>query len=130
MYLGVEIAAGLLILGIYREAGQYFGRTWSLWLVSISFLASPFWFNPLTFEWNIVTSDYGLWIRWMRGTCGGATKSWSMWYNEENAFYQKLLFSSKLFFLLKAALLLQREVSLQFNPNIPVHWTSSYIPIL
>ena len=78
----------------------------------------------------MVTSDYGLWIRWMRGTCGGATKSWSMWYNEENGFYQKLLFSSKLFFLLKAALLLQREVSLQFNPNIPVHWTSSYIPIL
>jgi callose synthase len=41
----------------------------------------------------------------MRGTSGGATKSWSMWYNEENGFYQKLLFSSKLFFLLKATLL-------------------------
>jgi callose synthase len=106
LYLGVELAAGLIIMGIYTEAGQYFGRTWSLWLASISFLASPFWFNPLTFEWNIVTSDYELWIRWMRGTSGGATKSWSMWYNEENAFYKKLMFSSKLLFLVKAALLL------------------------
>jgi callose synthase len=106
LYLGVELAAGLIIMGIYTEAGQYFGRTWSLWLASISFLASPFWFNPLTFEWNIVTSDYELWIRWMRGTSGGGTKSWSMWYNEENAFYKKLMFSSKLLFLVKAALLL------------------------
>jgi callose synthase len=76
-----------------------------LWLASISFIASPFWFNPLTFDWNMVTSDYGVWVRWMRGTSGGASKSWSMWYNEENAFYSKLLFSSKLLFILKAALL-------------------------
>ncbi|KAG7363584.1 1,3-beta-glucan synthase component-domain containing protein [Nitzschia inconspicua] len=105
LYLGVELAAGLLVMGIYTDAGQYFGRTWSLWLASISFLASPFWFNPLTFEWNVVTADYALWIRWMRGTSGGAAKSWSMWYNEENAFYKKLMFSSKFLFLVKAALL-------------------------
>jgi callose synthase len=105
LYLGVELAAGLIIMGIYTDAGQYFGRTWSLWLASISFIASPFWFNPLTFDWNMVTSDYGVWVRWIRGTSGGASKSWSMWYNEENAFYSKLLFSSKLLFILKAALL-------------------------
>ncbi len=105
LYLGVELAAGLIVMGIYTDAHQYFGRTWSLWLASISFLASPFWFNPLTFDWNVVVSDYGLWVRWMRGTSGGATKSWSMWYNEENAFYKKLLFTSKIPFIIKAALL-------------------------
>jgi callose synthase len=105
LYLGVELAAGLIVMGIYTDAGQYFGRTWSLWLASISFLASPFWFNPLTFDWNVVVSDYCLWVRWMRGTSGGATKSWSMWYNEENAFYKKLLFTSKITFIIKAALL-------------------------
>lgn len=105
LYLGVELAAGLIVMGVYTDAGQYFGRTWSLWLASISFLASPFWFNPLTFDWNVVVSDYDLWVRWMRGTSGGATKSWSMWYNEENAFYKKLLFTSKIAFIIKAALL-------------------------
>ena len=77
LYLGVELAAGLVMMGAYTDAGQYFGRTWSLWLASISFLASPFWFNPLTFDWNTVCNDYDLWIRWMRGTSGGSSKSWS-----------------------------------------------------
>uniref|UniRef100_A0A7S4EG16 1,3-beta-glucan synthase n=1 Tax=Pseudo-nitzschia australis TaxID=44445 RepID=A0A7S4EG16_9STRA len=105
LYLGVELAAGLIVMGIFSDAGQYFGRTWSLWLASISFLASPFWFNPLTFEWNTVITDYGLWVRWIRGTSGGSTKSWSMWYNEENAYYKGLPFTSKCIFMVKAAIL-------------------------
>lgn len=104
LYLGVELAAGLLLMGVYSDAKQYFGRTWSLWLASISFLASPFWFNPLTFDWNVVTNDYDLWLRWMRGTSGGSSKSWAMWWNEENAFYKSLPLSSKMMFIVKAAL--------------------------
>ena len=104
LYLGVELAAGLILMGAYTDAGQYFGRTWSLWLASISFLASPFWFNPLTFDWNTVCNDYDLWIRWMRGTSGGSSKSWSMWWNEENAYYKKLKVPSKMLFVVKASL--------------------------
>jgi callose synthase len=106
LYLGVEVAAGLILMGIYTKAGQYGGRTWSLWLASASFLCSPFWFNPLTFDWNVVASDYGLWLKWIRGTSGGANKSWSLWYNDENSFWRKLPFASKTFYLLKAALYL------------------------
>jgi len=106
LYLGVELAAGLILMGLYTDAGQYFGRTWSLWLASISFLASPFWFNPLTFDWNVVSNDYALWLRWIQGTSGGANKSWSMWWNEENAFYKNMPLTSKLFFVLKTALYL------------------------
>eukprot|EP00531_Pseudo-nitzschia_arenysensis_P008982 CAMPEP_0116126230 /NCGR_PEP_ID=MMETSP0329-20121206/6225_1 /TAXON_ID=697910 /ORGANISM="Pseudo-nitzschia arenysensis, Strain B593" /LENGTH=2134 /DNA_ID=CAMNT_0003620307 /DNA_START=237 /DNA_END=6641 /DNA_ORIENTATION=- len=104
LYLGVELAAGLIVMGIFTEAGQYIGRTWSLWLASISFLASPFWFNPLTFDWKTVVTDYGLWVRWMKGTSGGSTKSWSMWYNEENAYYKNLPFSSKCIYFIKASI--------------------------
>jgi callose synthase len=106
LYLGVELAAGLILMGVYSDAGQYLGRSWSLWLASISFLWSPFWFNPLTFDWDVVSNDYLLWLRWMRGNSGGAGKSWSMWWNEENAFYKKMPLVSKLFFLIKAALYL------------------------
>ena len=105
LYLGVELAAGLIVMAIFTEAGQYWGRTWSLWLASGSFLASPFWFNPLTFDWNTVVTDYGLWVRWMKGTSGGATKSWSMWYNEENSYYKNLPFASKSIYITKAAIL-------------------------
>jgi callose synthase len=104
LYLGVELAAGLILMGVYTDAGQYFGRTWSMWLASLSFLASPFWFNPLTFDWNVVTSDYDIWLRWMRCSTGGAAKSWSMWWVEENSFYKKMPLMSKSLYIIKAAL--------------------------
>lgn len=105
LYLGVELAAGLIMMGIFTQAGQYGGRTWSLWLASSSFIISPFWFNPLTLDWKVVVTDYELWVRWMRGTSGGSSKSWSMWYNEENAYYKKLPFTTKYFFFVKVAIL-------------------------
>jgi callose synthase len=104
LYLGIELGAGLILMGLYSDAGQYFGRTWSLWLASISFLASPFWFNPLTFDWNVCSNDYSLWLRWMRCPSGGAAKSWSMWWNEEYAHYKKMGLTSKSFVVIKAAL--------------------------
>jgi callose synthase len=104
LYLGVELGAGLILMGIYSNAKQYFGRSWSLWLASLSFLASPFWFNPLTLEWSVVCNDYEIWLKWIRGTSGGSPKSWSMWWNEENAFYKGIPLMSKLFFLTKSVL--------------------------
>lgn len=106
LYLGVELAAGLILMGVYTHAKQYFGRTWSLWLAAASFLCSPFWFNPLTFDWSVVTNDYDLWLKWMNGSSGGSSKSWSMWYNEENAFYKGMPIASKLLYVLKCAVYL------------------------
>lgn len=106
LYLGIELAAGLILMGVYTEAGQYIGRTWSLWLASASFLCSPFWFNPLTFDWAVVTTDYDLWLKWIRGSSGGSTKSWSMWYNEEFSYYKGMPIVSKVVYLIKASLYL------------------------
>ena len=104
LYLGVEMAAGLIVMGIFTEAGQYVGRTWSLWLASLSFLASPFWFNPLTFEWNVVVTDYKSYLGWMGGTTGGPLKSWSQWWNDENSHYKTMTLSSKMFSVVKSVL--------------------------
>lgn len=106
LYLGVELGACLILLAIFSDAGQYAGRTWSLWLASISFLASPFWFNPLSFDWNTVASDYSKFLTWMSGVSGGGAKSWSIWWREENAFYKSLQFSSKLVYIIKASVYL------------------------
>mmetsp|Transcript_21042 Transcript_21042/g.51779 ORF Transcript_21042/g.51779 Transcript_21042/m.51779 type:complete len:2128 (-) Transcript_21042:168-6551(-) len=106
LYLGIELGAGLILMGLNSDAGQYFGRTWSLWLASVSFLASPFWFNPLTFDWNVCSNDYMLWLRWMQCSSGGASKSWSMWWNEENAHFKKMALTSKILYLIKAVLFL------------------------
>jgi callose synthase len=60
-YLGFELVIALTIMLFMSAAKQYFGRTWSLWLACISFLFAPFWFNPLSFEWNKVVDDYKRW---------------------------------------------------------------------
>jgi len=104
LYLGVELGAGLIIMGVFSVAKQYFGRTWSLWLASMSFLASPFWFNPLSFEWNVVVNDYKKYLNWMGGTSGGPSKSWSMWWTDDNSYFKGMTLTSKLFYVVKAGL--------------------------
>ena len=113
LYLGVEMAAGLILMGVYTDAGQYGGRTWSMWLASLSFLISPFIFNPLTFDSKMVLSDYETYLRWMKGSTGGPIKSWSMWWKEENAYYKKLSFTSKLVNVGKAAVWVLIGVGIQ-----------------
>lgn len=57
----------------------------------------PFWFNPVSFEWNKIIEDYQLFIRWMTETAGGtAEQSWESWWKEENSFYKNLSLSWKL----------------------------------
>merc|ERR1712087_98170 len=50
--------------------------------------------------------DYVKWITWMRGVSGGANRSWSIWWSEENAHYKKMPFASKIWFIIKSALFL------------------------
>jgi len=134
IYLGVELGMGLILMGVYTEAGQYFGRTWSLWLASISFLASPFWFNPLSFEWPVVTSDYDQFIRWMSGKTGDASKSWSVWWSQENSFYSSLPLSSKIFVSLKSVLYLLIAIGIQesnlFKKDISLYKPMVSVPVV
>jgi len=129
LYLGVELGMGLILMAVYTEAGQYFGRTWSLWLASISFLASPFWFNPLSFEWPVVTSDYDLFLRWMGGKSGDASKSWSVWWSQENSFYASMPVSSKIFVSLKSILYLFIAAGIR-NSNLFKKDISLYKPMV
>jgi len=55
----------------------------------------PFWFNPVTFEWNKLQEDYSQWLRWMEETGGSAEASWAVWWREENSFYKDLSVSWK-----------------------------------
>lgn len=51
LYSGFELLWGLLLLsylGVSR--GSVVRTTWSIWLVVLSWLFAPFWFNPLAFD--------------------------------------------------------------------------------
>lgn len=96
IYLGVEIMMSLIFYGIFTVSKQYFGLTWSLWLVVISFTLGPFWFNPLSFESPKVLEDYAAWTQWMDEAGGRSEQSWSTWWKEENAYIRELSFSWKI----------------------------------
>lgn len=104
LYGGLEIAAALILYAYYTKSLQYFALTWSLWLVVLSWCSSPFWFNPLAFEWREASEDVSLWLRWMKGDGGNATQSWETWFREENVYFNKLKLSSKLMVACKGVL--------------------------
>ena len=59
---------------------QYASTTWSTWLVSVSLLWSPFWFNPGTFVIEKCTNDYRAWRLWMADIADSTSSdSWSNW---------------------------------------------------
>jgi hypothetical protein len=90
---GFEVMCLLIIFTIYTKSKQYFGLTWSLWLIVLSFLLGPFWFNPVSFEWSKVIQDYRLWMTWMLEPGGRPEQSWLLWWKEDNAFFKKMSLS-------------------------------------
>jgi callose synthase len=104
LYAGVEIAIGLILYFLFTVGEQYVSMTWSLWLVVASWYLSPFWFNPLAFEWSDVVEDLAVWMRWMRGDGGNANQSWEAWFKEENAYFVTLRPWSKICVTLKGVL--------------------------
>ena len=99
IYLGFDLLVALILLGLYTTSTQYAGLTWSVWLAAVSFVIGPFWFNPITFEWEKVKEDYVKWQRWMEEKGGSSEQSWDTWWKEENSFYGKTDYSWKVFLL-------------------------------
>ncbi|TDH64861.1 hypothetical protein CCR75_001558 [Bremia lactucae] len=104
LYAAVEIAFGLTLYYKFTIGFQFFELTWSLWLVFISWYWSPFWFNPLAFEWSDVVEDFRLWFKWMRGDGGNPEQSWAAWFKEENAYFSTLRPWSKACITMKGGL--------------------------
>jgi len=105
IYLGFELMVALILFSMYTKSKQYFGLTWSLWLTVVAFLMGPFWFNPLSFEWNRIQDDYMLWMSWMAEIGGSSEQSWDAWWREENNFYHKLSSTWKIFLIVQKCLL-------------------------
>jgi len=104
IYLGFDLLIALLVLAVYSKTTQYYALTWSLWMAVASFLIGPFWFNPITFEWDKVIVDYVKWSRWMAETGGSSEQSWETWWKEENEFYKRTTLSWKLFLVMQKSL--------------------------
>mgnify|MGYP001964173729 CR=1 FL=1 len=99
IYLGFELMIALCLFKHYSVTHQYIGLTWCLWLVIISFLFGPFWFNPLSFEASKVCEDYTKWQVWMNETGGTSDQSWEIWFKEETEYIKRMSLSWRIFLI-------------------------------
>ena len=119
LYLGLEMIAALILFACFTDVGQYVGRTWSLWFAALAFLYAPFWFNPMSFEWERVREDLVTFEAWMRTTGGSATNSWETWWKEENKWVKELKdVSARLYLVSRSSIWLMVATGLLYKPIV------------
>ncbi|KAL8034672.1 hypothetical protein ABFX02_12G044200 [Erythranthe guttata] len=95
----------MILLIVYHAYGTatpnskaYLFLTFSMWFLVISWLFSPFLFNPSGFEWQKIVEDLEDWTKWISNHGGigvPATKSWESWWDEEQEHLQYTGFSGR-----------------------------------
>ncbi|XP_049933320.1 callose synthase 5-like [Nymphaea colorata] len=92
---GLELMILLLVYGSYgptsSDPNAYVLLSFSMWFLVVSWLFSPFLFNPSGFEWQKVVDDWDDWTKWIssRGGIGvPGDKSWESWWEEEQEHLQ------------------------------------------
>ena len=106
IYLGVEILGALAVFASYTTTGQFWGHAWSMFVAAMAFVWTPYWFNPLAFNWQAVTSDYFQWLQWINSEGGTAAHSWPSWWREEKGYMTRLRAPEKATVLARALLYL------------------------
>lgn len=87
---GLELMILLVVYEVYghsyRSSALYLFVTMSMWFLVVSWLFTPFIFNPSGFEWEKTVDDWTDWKKWMgnRGGIGIAVdRSWESWWETE-----------------------------------------------
>ena len=55
IYLGIELLGALAVFGLNTKTRQFWGHGWSMFVAAMSFVWTPYWFNPLAFNWSSVS---------------------------------------------------------------------------
>ena len=108
--------------------------TYSTWFMAVTWLFTPFLFNPAGFAWQKIVEDWADWNRWMRNQGGIGVqpeKSWESWWNAENAHLRHSVLSSRIlevllslrFFIYQYGLVYHLNIS-QDNKNFLVYLLS------
>eukprot|EP00656_Telonema_subtile_P010508 TRINITY_DN15076_c0_g2_i5.p1 TRINITY_DN15076_c0_g2~~TRINITY_DN15076_c0_g2_i5.p1 ORF type:complete len:326 (-),score=74.60 TRINITY_DN15076_c0_g2_i5:185-1162(-) len=83
----VELMFLLILWASYAEwDNSYFlAFTWSIWLIFISWVFAPFFFNPLGFVWQKTVMNGSLWWGWIKRYSMDPESSWVAWWKLELA---------------------------------------------
>lgn len=89
---GFELTFLLIVYNLFRKSYEdgvaYLMATFSTWFMALTWLFTPFLFNPMGFAWKKIVEDWADWNFWMKNPGGIGVqpdKSWESWWNSENA---------------------------------------------
>jgi hypothetical protein len=77
-----------------------------MFVAAMAFVWTPYWFNPLAFNWQAVRSDYAAWLLWISSDGGTAAHSWPSWWREEKGYMVRLRLAEKGTVLVRAVVYL------------------------
>ncbi|XP_012703765.1 putative callose synthase 8 isoform X3 [Setaria italica] len=135
---GFELVFLLIVYHIFRRSYVssvvHVMITYSTWFMAVTWLFTPFLFNPAGFAWQKIVDDWADWNRWMRNQGGIGVqpeKSWESWWNAENAHLRHSVLSSRIlevllslrFFIYQYGLVYHLNIS-QDNKNFLVYLLS------
>jgi callose synthase len=135
---GFELVFLLIVYHIFRRSYVssvlHVMITYSTWFMAVTWLFTPFLFNPAGFAWHKIVEDWADWNRWMRNQGGIGVqpeKSWESWWNAENAHLRHSVLSSRIlevllslrFFIYQYGLVYHLNIS-QDNKNFLVYLLS------
>jgi callose synthase len=61
--------------------------SFSLWIISATWMWAPFFFNPSGLDWDKVIEDYNDWQNWLR-TNNDSAESWFGWWSNEQEYLE------------------------------------------
>jgi callose synthase len=72
--LGLEMFVILVFYTVYTKSiANGLVNTWLLWFSVVSWVFTPFWFNPRAFQVDALRINFGHWIEWMSASDRGST---------------------------------------------------------
>ncbi|CAD7698034.1 unnamed protein product [Ostreobium quekettii] len=83
LYFAAKLILLCVMLGILDIPGYAFA-TFGSWMVAISLVTAPFWFNPMQFVMSQTKADYKQWVRWMEGEerDPDSKLTWYTWHDQ------------------------------------------------
>ncbi|XP_072998818.1 putative callose synthase 8 isoform X1 [Typha latifolia] len=101
---GFELVFLLVVYNLFRRSYEsrvaYLIITYSSWFMALTWLFTPFLFNPSGFGWQKIVEDWEDWKRWMKNQGGIGVlpdKSWESWWDAEHAHLRHSGLSSRIF---------------------------------
>jgi len=90
-YKATEFVFLLCFYAVVMPWGYNYGLvTWAAWLIVVSWLFAPFWFNPLAFQWDKTVADGYTFLDWLNRKEGDGDRCWKTWWLDEVSYLSDL----------------------------------------